>query len=82
MRIRIVKQPSGILDGVDLSRLIEGNTYDVAASLGNLLLVDGEAVPVDDTQPGLVLPLNHPIARRFRSASDDAWDDRRERRDH
>ena len=82
MRIRIVKQPSGVVDGVDLSQLVEGNTYDVLASIGTLLVVDGEAVPVDDAQPVLVLPLDHPVAKGFRAGSDkpDAWVDRREPR--
>ena len=80
MRIRIVKQPSGIVDGVDLGELVEGNTYEVSAAVGQLLVVDGEAVTVDDAPPVLVLPLNHPIAKRFRAGNHATWDERPEHR--
>ena len=66
MRIRITKDLVGVLDGIDLSKFVVGAIYQVGTTLGNYLLAEGAATPVLDDEPGLVLPLNHPIAERIK----------------
>jgi len=66
VRVKIVQQPTGIVDGIDLSRLVEGNAYDVGTNIGNLLLASRWAAPIDDDEPALLLPFTHPIAQRLR----------------
>ena len=65
MRLRILRDLSGSVDGVDLSRFIKGFTYEVGSALGNLLLAEGWGEPVpalERHEPALVLPLSqfHP----------------------
>lgn len=43
MRIRIVKHSRGIMDGVSLSRMLPGLTYQVSVSLGSFLVAHGAA---------------------------------------
>jgi hypothetical protein len=57
MRIRITQALSGSIDGIQLSRFVTGLTYDVGTTLGNYLLAEGLAVPVDERTPALVLPI-------------------------
>ena len=57
MRVRITQTLSGSIDGIQLSRFVTGLTYDVGTTLGNYLLAEGLAVPVDESMPALVLPL-------------------------
>jgi hypothetical protein len=57
MRIRITQALSGSIDGIQLSRFVTGLTYDVGTTLGNYLLAEGTAVPVDESTPALVLPI-------------------------
>jgi hypothetical protein len=80
LRIRVTRQPEGVIDGIDLSRLIEGHIYDVGTSIGNLLLASRWAVPVDETAPALVVPLDHPVAREILQQPLDRADDRSARR--
>lgn len=49
MRLRITQSAPGSVDGIDLSRYVEGCTYDVGTTLANYLLAQGWAVPVDGT---------------------------------
>ena len=65
MRIRILNAPSGSVDGIDLSKFLEGGTYEVGTLLGNYLIASGNATAVADSAPVLVLPLDHPIAERI-----------------
>jgi CheY-like chemotaxis protein len=63
VRIRITQAPHGVVDGIDLTRFVRGLTYDVGTALGNLLLAEGWAEPIDggattQTEPALVLPLS------------------------
>jgi hypothetical protein len=58
MRIRIVRRPSGQVDGVDLTRFEVGAVYDVNASIATYLMVGGHAEPVSATGPAAVVPLN------------------------
>jgi hypothetical protein len=53
------------VDGVPLSKFFVGSTYDVPTWLGNYLLSQRWAVPVESKDPALVLPLDHPIAERI-----------------
>ena len=57
MRVRITQALSGSIDGIQLSRFVTGLTYEVGTTLGNYLLAEGLAVPVDESTPALVLPI-------------------------
>ena len=57
MRVRITQTLSGSIDGIQLRRFVTGLTYDVGTTLGNYLLAEGLAVPVDESTPALVLPI-------------------------
>jgi hypothetical protein len=57
MRVRITQALSGSIDGIQLSRFVTGLTYDVGTTLGNYLLAERLAVPVDESTPALVLPI-------------------------
>lgn len=57
MRLRIVRRPSGRADGISLDRFEPGFIYDVGSSIGNLLLAEGWAEPIDDQRPAMVIPL-------------------------
>jgi hypothetical protein len=54
MRVRITRQLSGNIDGIQLGRFITGLTYDVGTTLGSYLLADGYAVPDETEAPELV----------------------------
>lgn len=56
MRVRITRPLSGSVDGIDLSRFVEGLTYEVGTTIGNYLLSQGWAVLTSgDTTPFLPL---------------------------
>jgi hypothetical protein len=57
MRVRITQRLSGSIDGIQLSRFVTGVTYDVGTTLANYLLAEGLAVPVDESSPALVPPI-------------------------
>ena len=57
MRVRITQALSGSIDGIQLSRFVTGLTYEVGTTLGNYLLAEGLAVPVDESTPALVQPI-------------------------
>ena len=75
MRVRILKQPTGTVDGIELWRLVEGRVYDVPASLATLLVVSQWAESIVEEWPALVVPLDHPVVelldRRERETADD-----------
>jgi hypothetical protein len=57
LRIRILKQSEGVLDGVSLSRFVPGLIYEVPVSLG-AFLVAKEAAEEDATSTiAVVIPL-------------------------
>lgn len=60
MRIRILKQSKGILDGVSLSALLPDLTYEVPVSLGAFLIGQGTAKEDVSDSIGLVIPVNEP----------------------
>jgi CheY-like chemotaxis protein len=63
LRIRITTTLSGDVDGIDLSRFLQGLTYDVGTTLGNYLLAQKWAEPCGDDQAAAVLPLTRTIHR-------------------
>jgi CheY-like chemotaxis protein len=63
VRVRIIRSLSGAIDGIDLSKYLEGLTYDVGTSLGNYLLAERWAVPVPNEASAAVLPLARTIRR-------------------
>ena len=54
MRVRITRPLSGSVDGIDISRFIEGCVYDVGTTVANYLLAQGWAVV--SSQSDTVLP--------------------------
>ena len=62
MRIRILKQSEGILDGVSLAHLIPGLIYDVDPAVGRHLIQLKHAEAIPAAAPGLVVPLDNPHA--------------------
>jgi hypothetical protein len=56
----MIKAMSGIMEGVSLSYLASGLTYDMHAALARYLVTCGAAEEVDSTEPGLILSLNDP----------------------
>ncbi len=63
MRVRITQQLRGSVDGIDLTRFLEGLTYEVGTTLGNYLLAQQWAEPATEHEPAAILPLNRTIHR-------------------
>ena len=58
MRIRIIKKPQATsVDGLNVSKFIVGQQYDIGHAFGALFLAEGWAEPVDDFEPTLAVPL-------------------------
>jgi hypothetical protein len=51
VRLRITRQPSGSIDGIQLDDMLLGSTYEVRTLLACYLLAEGLAVPVPDDSP-------------------------------
>ena len=62
MRVRITTSLSGSVDGIDLSKFLEGLTYEVGTTLGNYLFAQAWAIPADEDQPAALLPLARTIS--------------------
>ena len=62
MRVRILKPSAGIMDGVSLSHLLPGLTYDLEPSLGHYLTLNQYAEEVPAATPALVIPVDDPRA--------------------
>jgi len=58
VRVRILKPSAGIVDGVALSRLLPGLTYDLAASVGRYLVSCGCADEWLSSAPAVVIPID------------------------
>jgi hypothetical protein len=54
VRLKITRQPSGSIDGIQLDDFIVGFTYDVGTMLACYLLAERLAVPIADESPALV----------------------------
>lgn len=63
MRVRITRTLNGEVDGIDLSKFLEGLTYDVGTMLGNYLLAQSWAQPVSGDEPDAIIALNRTIHR-------------------
>jgi hypothetical protein len=63
VRVRITRQPEGSVDGINLTRFLEGLTYEVGTTLGNYLLAQQWAEPADEREPAAMLPLNRTLRR-------------------
>ena len=59
MRVRITKALAGSIDGIQLSRLSQGQVYDVNTSLACYLLTEGMAEPAANDEPTAVLPVEN-----------------------
>jgi len=59
MHIRIVQKPRGdkYIDGLRIDKFEVGQRYEIGNTLGTLFLAEGWAVPVDDPEPALIMPL-------------------------
>lgn len=44
MKVKIIRQPKGIENGIDLSRYRPGQTYDMATTLAEYLVAEGFAL--------------------------------------
>jgi CheY-like chemotaxis protein len=54
---------TGDVDGIDLTKFLEGLAYDVGTTLGNYLLAQGWAEPAGSLEPSAVLPLDRMMYR-------------------
>ncbi len=57
MRVRILKSSEGVVQGVSLSRMSPGLTYDLDPTLARYLTSIGAAVATPSRGPALVFPL-------------------------
>ena len=57
VRLKIPRQPSGSIDGIQLDDFIVGFTDDVGPMLACYLLAERFAQPVVDESPALVIPV-------------------------
>ena len=64
MRIRITKSLTGSIDGIQLSRLSQGQIYDVNTPLACYLLTEGMAEPASSDQPTELLPVENRMLER------------------
>jgi CheY-like chemotaxis protein len=48
VRLRICRQPTGVIDGIPLEKFRAGIVYDVATQLANVFLAEGWAEPVEE----------------------------------
>ena len=48
VRLKITCELRGSIDGIQLTRFVEGEVYEVSTSLGSYLLAEGVAEPVGD----------------------------------
>jgi CheY-like chemotaxis protein len=63
VRVRITRQPTESVDGIDLTKFLEGLTYEVGTTLGNYLLAQQWAEPVTEGGPAAIFSLNRTIRR-------------------
>jgi hypothetical protein len=57
VRVRIRKRLEGIVQGVSLSHLVPGLTYDLDPTLGGYLVSIAAAEAVSSKSPALIIPL-------------------------
>ncbi len=44
MKVRILKRPTGHVDGINLRRYVPGGVYDVSAPIADYLVLQGSAM--------------------------------------
>src|SRR5438132_827501 len=65
MRIKVIQTPPlSEVDGVRLDVFRPGVQYEMGNCLGALFLAEGWAVPVDATEPAMVIPMSEFAADR------------------
>ena len=65
MRIKVIQTPTAAeVDGVRLDVFRVGVEYEMGNCLGALFLAEGWALPVDSTEPAMVIPLSEFAAGR------------------
>ena len=66
VRVKIIQQMSGTLDGIDLTKFQVGHVYDIGISFASYLLASGYATPVADERPVSDGALDHADDRERR----------------
>jgi len=56
MRLRITRQLSESIDGIQFSAFRAGYVYEVGSTIANYLLASDAAEPAEDNEPYLILP--------------------------
>ena len=56
MRVRITTSMKGKIDGIDLTRFVVGQVYDMGPSLANYLMASGYTISVLGEKPPPVVP--------------------------
>ena len=70
MRIKVLHRPTiAEVDGIRLDAFNPGVQYELGNCLGALFLAEGWAIPVDSTEPAMVIPLSEFAADRAASPS-------------
>src|SRR6266478_273145 len=68
MRIKVIRTPTlSEVDGVRLDLFRPGVQYEMGNCLGALVLAEGWGVPVDSTEPAMVIPMSEFAADRDRA---------------
>jgi hypothetical protein len=58
MRLRILQPAAGVMDGISLSHLIPGLTYDVPPSIAHYLTANGFAEELTSADAAFVIPID------------------------
>ena len=58
MRVRMLQPAAGVMDGISLSHLILGLTYDVPPPIAHYLTANGFAEELASTAAALVIPVD------------------------
>ena len=58
MRVRMLQPAAGVMDGISLSHLIPGLTYDIPPSTAHYLTANGFAEEVASAAAALVIPVD------------------------
>lgn len=71
VRLKITRQPSGSIDGIQLDDFVVGFTYDVGTTLACYVLAERLATPVADESPSLVTPIRTQVRFEVHKSSRD-----------
>ena len=73
MRVRITREMSAELDGLQLDSFKIGEMYDIGTSLATYLMSCGFAIPVVDERPARIVPMDQgDVHDTVRGATGDA----------